>query len=133
MAYLIRAINAYMPKISRGKKASMNQLVSFISGRTGLNKGDIQHVLSELKESILFFNLSGRSVKIEGLGTFLPSISLDGTFSIIPHLDSSLKAEINKENAFEGDILNADMIGKTSTELAELWNEEHPDDLVDLT
>ena len=133
MATLIEAINAYGPRIKRGRRAEMKQLVTFISGRTGLNKGDIQHVLSELKETVQFFNLAGQSVKLEGLGCFRPTISLDGTFSIIHVADSELKAELNKLNAFVGELENSDMIGKTSTELAERWNEEHPADLIVLT
>lgn len=108
----------------------MKELVKLISGRTGLNRGDIRQVLSELKEAISFFHLAGRAVKIEGLGSYSPRINLKGVFSISHRLDPELKSELNQDREYEGEIINRDMIGKTIEELVTRWNEEHPDDPV---
>jgi hypothetical protein len=130
MAKLIQAVSAYAPKIKLGRRASMNEVVSLIAGRTGLNKGDISQMISELKEAIIFFALAGRGVKIDGLGTYTPTTNLEGTISISSRLDNEIKSEMNKTKAFEGEILNRDMIGKTSADLVTRWNEEHPEDPV---
>jgi len=130
MAKLIKAISIYSPRIKTGLPASMRELVTFISGRTGLTRGDIQHVLSELNEAITFFHLSGRGVTIDGLGYYFPKINFKGEITTSYRIDRQLKANLNKKNAFAGEMDNRDMIGKTSGEIAARWNEEHPDDQV---
>ena len=131
MAKPIKAINTYSPRIKTGKPASMEQLITFIAGRTGLTRGNIQHTISELVEGLTFFNLAGQGVTIEGLGFYYPTVNLEGTITTSYRIDPKLKAELNKKNSFHGKMLNWDMIGKTSAELVARWNEEHPDDPVD--
>jgi hypothetical protein len=41
-------------------------------------------------------------------------------------------AALNATGAFTGKIKNRENLGKTSQELAELWNEEHPDNRITL-
>lgn len=130
MASLIQAISALGPRIQLDRRASMNELVSLISGRTGLNRGDILQVVHELREAIVFFALAGRSVKIEGLASYSPKVNLPGNFSLVHRQDPSIKYDLNKQKAFEGNIANRDMMGKTSADVIARWNEEHPDDLI---
>ena len=130
MANLITAINAFRPKLVLGNTVQMKELVEYIAGRTGLNKGDIRMVLSELSEAVIFFNKSGQGVKLEGLGTYLPSIDTQGEFSIAHRLDNEIKNAINAKGAFIGEIQNRENIGKTNEEFIKLWNDAHPDNLV---
>jgi len=130
MAKPIHAIQNYSPRLTPERTASMNEVVSFIAGRTGLNKGAITMVLHELKDTLSFFHLAGRGVKLEGLGTYTPRINLNGTITLAYRIDFGLKAELNKPKAYEGEILNRDMIGKTSGDLIDRWNTEHPDDKI---
>jgi len=51
-----------------------NELVRYISSRSGLNEGAIDHVIKELRDAIAFFNLAARPVNIEGLGMYFPTI-----------------------------------------------------------
>lgn len=126
----IKAVAVYNPKIKQGKTVSMKEVVSFISGRTGLNKGPILLALSELQDTILFFVQSGRAVKLDGIGTCTPRIGLDGEISLSILPDKEFKRQLNAPRWFEGEILNKDMIGKTTEDLVDRWNEEHPDDPV---
>ena len=87
-------------------------------------------VLRELRDAVVFFNRAGRGVKLEGLGTYLPNIQLDGTFDVQHRLDRSIKNALNAPGTFTGVILNRENIGKTADELVEMWNAEHPDDPV---
>lgn len=128
MAQLIKAISALGPRILLDRRASMNELVSLIAGRTGLNRGDILLVVNELKEAILFFALAGRSVKIEGLASYSPRVNLEGKFSLIHRQDPTINYALNTPKAFEGNIANRDMMGKTSADIIARWNEEHPED-----
>jgi len=130
MAELIHAIRAYTPRLKTTRRASMKEVVNFMAGRTGLNKGAIAMVLYELKDTLTFFHLSGRGVHLEGLGTYSPKIDLNGVITLTHRLDRELKAELNKPNAYEGEIANRDMIGKTSDDLVARWNEDHPDDKI---
>ncbi|MCP5104083.1 MAG: hypothetical protein GY950_11925 [bacterium] len=126
MAKLIHAIKAYTPRLRMGRRASMKEVVGFMAGRTGLNKGAIAMVLYELKDTLAFFHLSGRPVKLDGLGAYNPKTDLDGVISLSYRIDPELKAELNTPRAYEGEIDNRDMIGKTSDDLVARWNEEHP-------
>ncbi|NIM15594.1 MAG: hypothetical protein GTO45_26755 [Candidatus Aminicenantes bacterium] len=128
MAKLIQAIGAYGPRIKLGLTAGLEELTRFIAGRTGLNEGSILLVLKELRDAVVFFHLAGRSVKMEGLGIYTPSIDLPGVFDVGHRLDPRLRDELNKPNAFKGEIVNNDMVGKTSGDLKTRWNEEHPED-----
>lgn len=128
MASKIKAINAYMPRIELGRRAETEDLVDMIARGTGLNEGDIRQMLFELRDTVLFFNLRGQAVKLEGLGTYTPVIQLDGNFKVGHRADMKLKEGLNAPGEFRGEINNREIIGKTSDELVTMWNEEHPDD-----
>lgn len=130
MAKPIHAVQSYSPRLKPDRNASMKEVVSFIAGRTGMNKGAITMVLHELKDTLTFFHLAGRGVKLEGMGIYKPRINLDGKIALTHHIDPELKAELNKPNAYEGEIENRDMIGKTSDDLIDRWNAEHPGDKI---
>jgi hypothetical protein len=130
MASRIKAINAYMPRIELGRRAEMDELIDLIAARTGLNEGEIRQVLLEMRDSVLFYNLQGRAVKLEGLGTYTPVIQLDGDFKVGHRADVALKKGLNAPGEFRGDIENSENIGKTGDELVAMWNEDHSDDPV---
>ena len=130
MAKQIQAVSAYCPRIGLGKRAETNDLVDFIARSTGLNEGTIRQVLTELRDATVFFSLRGQSVQLEGLGTYTPTIELDGTINVGHRADGYIKRHLNAPAAFQGEILQRENIGKTSADLAALWNADHPDDPV---
>lgn len=130
MAVMIEAIRAYTPRVKIGPTADIFEVANFIAGRSGLNEGAILNVMSELREAITFFNMAGRPVRLRGLGTFSPTIDLEGRFDINHRPDKHLLSEINISGRFNGDIVNRDMLGKTADDLVERWNKEHPKDRV---
>ena len=130
MAKQIQAVSAYRPRIVLGKRAETNDLVDFIARSTGLNEGTIRQVLTELRDATVFFSLRGQSVQLEGLGTYTPTIELDGTINVGHRADGYIKSHLNAPGAFQGEILQRENIGKTSADLAALWNADHPDDPV---
>ena len=131
MASKIKAINAYCPRVELGKTAQLDELVSYLADRTGLNEGEIRMVMIELRDAIVFFNRTGRSVKLEGLGTYAPKIGLDGKFGVSHRLDNHIRNALNVPGAFKGVIERRENIGKTSEELVAMWNAEHPEDPVE--
>ncbi len=130
MAEKIVAINAYRPKIKLGKRAELKEIVEIIAGRNTLNEGQVYLALKEFRDVVAYLAKIGRSAHIEGLGTYTPKISIDGTYSISHRLHSEIKDELNKNRAFQGEVLNKDNIGKTSEELVTMWNTDNPDDQV---
>jgi hypothetical protein len=132
MASRIKAINAYRPRIVLGKRAETDDLVDFIARATALNESGVRQVLLELRDVVVFFNLRGQPVKLEGLGTYTPTIGLDGSLGVGHRADMAIKNQLNVSGKFGGEadnqhpIENRDNIGKTGDELVALWNEEHP-------
>jgi hypothetical protein len=128
MAEQIQAIRAYSPRIKPGITVTMQRLVRFVSSRSGLNEGIVMNVLLELRDTIAHHSMVGEAVKLDGLGTFTPSVDLAGTFKMTYRADRWLKGMLNVPHAYLGDMENKDMIGKTIDELVARWNLEHPGD-----
>ena len=127
MTFKIEAINAFRPRIEQGNTVQKAELIRRLSHATSLVEGSVNMTLSELRFCILEYCLSGRAVKVEGLGTWFPSISLSGRLSIQYRPDLGFDYELNKPGAFTGDIKNRENIGKTSDELVNEWNIAYPD------
>jgi nucleoid DNA-binding protein len=129
MASRIQAINAYRPRVKLGRRAENKELVEFIARSTGLNESGVSQVLLELRDAVVFFNRQGRAVKLEGLGTYTPSVDLEGQIKVSHRADSHLKRELN-DGDFRGDIERRENVGKTSDDLVTMWNDDNPDDPV---
>lgn len=130
MADKIKAIYTYSLRIKQGLTVDMQRLVHLISRRSGLNQGTVLNVLMELRDAFVYHANVGEAVKLDGLGTFTPTIGLDGEFKIKYRMDKWLKNLMNAPGEFKGDLENKEMIGKTVDELIEKWNEDHPNDKI---
>ena len=130
MASRIKAINAYRPKVKLGRTAGTDELVEFIARSTGLNESGVRQVLLELRDAAIFFNKQGRAIKLEGLGTYTPSIDLSGKMKVGHRADTALNKGLNAPGAFLGEILNRENIGKTGDEPAAMWDADNPGDPV---
>ena len=130
MAPRIKAVNAYRPRIEQGNTVQKPELIRAVSRATSLVEGTVDQAVKEVRDQIVEFCRSGRAVKVEGLGTFTPSIDLDGYLAIAFRADPAMNYGLNLPGTFSGTIINREFIGKTSDELVAKWNEEHTDDLV---
>jgi hypothetical protein len=131
MASRIKAINAYRPRVEQGNTVKRAELIRALSRATGLVEGSIDQATKELRDQIIEFNRAGRAVKVDGLGTFSPSIDLDGTLSINFRPDNALNHGINIPGIFTGTIINREFIGLTGDQLVAKWNAENPTDIVE--
>lgn len=131
MAKKITAIRKYRPEIERERTRQTRKLVEDMARRTNLNEGIIRHVVYDLQDAILQAHRTGQAVKIDGLGTFTPTIRLDGSMDILFRPDPDMLRQLNDRTQFYAKILNKGNIGKTAEELVAQWNFEHPDDLVE--
>ncbi|MBI5839655.1 MAG: HU family DNA-binding protein [Chloroflexi bacterium] len=130
MASRIKAIGALRPRITLGKTVQKPELVRQMARATGLNEGSMDLTLKELRDTLIENLRAGRSVKVEGLGTWTPNVGLDGTFDVQYRADTALNSGLNVEGIFTGDITNRENIGKTGDELIVRWNELNPGDQV---
>ena len=130
MASRIQAINAYRPRVKLGRTAGNEELVEFIARSTGLNESGVRQALLELRDAVISFNKQGRAVKLDGLGTYTPSVDLEGTIKVSHRADRALKNAVNAQGAFKGDISNRTNIGKTGDDLVAMWDTDNPGDVV---
>ena len=130
MAPRIKAVNAYRPRIEQGTTVQKPELLRAVSRATSLVEGSVDLVTKEMRDQIILFCSAGRAVKVEGFGTFAPSIDLNGNVSISFRPDPSFAFNLNMPGSFSGRIINRENIGKTSDELIVLWNNQNPGDQV---
>lgn len=128
MAQRIQAVNAYRPRIEQGNTVQKAELLRSVSRATSLVEGTVDQTIKELRDQIIEFCRAGRGVKVDGLGTFSPAMDLEGNLSISFRPDSAFAKGLNVPGVFTGTILNRENLGKTSDELVDMWNGEHPDD-----
>ena len=102
MASRIKAIQTFRARIDRGATVQRKELLSYLTDRTGVNEGEVDLVLDELRDSLIFFSRGGRGVKLRGLGTFLPSMKINGRFSVSLRLDQEIKNALNMPGFFIG-------------------------------
>jgi hypothetical protein len=135
-AFLVRKIAwALLEKLDNftdvnSKTAQRSELIQTIASRTGLNEGEILLMLMELRDAIIFYNAQGRGVRLEGLGTYLPSINYQREYKVAYRPDKGFKNALNDYDRFTGRLVNKVSIGKTAKQIFAQWNEEHPDDQV---
>jgi len=130
MAPKIKAINAYRPRIEQGNTVQKPELLRAVSRATSLVEGSVDQTIKELRDQVIEFNRAGRAVKVEGLGTFAPSIDLEGNLAISFRPDSAFASGLNVPGIFTGTIINRENIGKTTEELITRWNTDNPTDQV---
>ena len=130
MAPKIKAINAYRPRIEQGNTVQKPELLRAVSRATSLVEGSVDQTIKELRDQVIEFNRAGRAVKVEGLGTFAPSIDLEGNLAISFRPDTAFANGLNVPGIFTGTIINRENIGKTTEELITRWNTDNPTDQV---
>ncbi len=130
MASRISALNHYRPQIDYGDTAEWREVADYMAANSTLSRADIIGTLTGLQQAVIYFVQQGRGVRLEGLGTYLPSINYTGELSVSYRLDVNLKRELNN-GSFRGKIRNKKRIGKGTAEVIALWNSEHPDDPVE--
>ena len=133
MAPKIKAVNALRPRIEQGTTVQKPELLRAASRATGIVEGTLDQSIKELRDQIIEFNRAGRAVKVDGLGTFSPSIDLEGVFSISFRPDTAFAKGLNVPGIVTAPIVNRGNIGKTTDELVMMWNESNPDDQVEFS
>jgi hypothetical protein len=116
------------PRLKMGKPVEVKEIANYIADRTSLNRGEIINVIDELHDTVVHFCLQGRTVIINRLGRFSPTLKITGEIRVKYVADNDLKKAINNLNEYKGIIVNRENIVKNSDELKTIWNDLHPED-----
>ena len=130
MVRKITAVRAYRPELRRLPTMRTRELVEIVVQRTSLSEGEVHHVVYSLRDVLLMAHRAGQAVKVEGLGTFTPTIRR-GRLDIVFRPDVYLRKELNHPDKLYAEILNKENLGRSADELVQQWNQEHPDDPVE--
>ena len=103
-----------------------------LSDTTGQHRGEVLRVLLEIQDAILFYHQDGRGVRIPGLGIFRPRIKGTGRIRVLFRADPELAGTLNNLKTFRGEIINAENIGLSMVDFKTLWDDEFPDDPLEL-
>jgi hypothetical protein len=129
MAQKIQAMTAYRPRIDLREAADQARFMELITQRTTLSSGVVKNVQESEVETLIGLLKEGRPVHT-GVAIFTPSIDLDGDVEIKVRVDKRILSALNAPGAFTGKLINPENVGKSSQDLVDLWNQDHPDDQV---
>jgi hypothetical protein len=133
MARLIQALREYGPKLELGPTADTQDVLEWIVAHNRfLHKSTLHVALMEIVEALLHFNSQGVPVKLEGLGTFTPTIDRDGAIRHSYRADVEIKQRSNAAGAYTGRIANREHIGLDNAGYKALWDADHPDDPLEI-
>jgi hypothetical protein len=127
MAKLIQAFSAYGPRIDLIEAADIERFMGLITQRTTLSSGVVKNVQESEVETLIGLLKEGRPVHT-GIAIFTPTIDLEGNIDVSVRVDKRIISALNANGAFSGKLINAENVGKTSQEIAALWNKDHPED-----
>jgi hypothetical protein len=131
MAQKITAIRRYRPEIERKSTRQTAEIIEEMCRSTTLSRGVIRNVVDQLQETLMASFHDGRAAKIEGLGTFTPTIRMDGSLDVLFRPEPDMLRQLNDKTRFKAKILNRSSIGQSADDLIARWNAEHPEDLVE--
>ena len=129
MAKLIQAFSAYGPKIDLMEAVQPQRFMELITQRTTLSAGVVKNVQESEVETLTGLLKEGRSVHT-GIAIFRPTIDAQGNLSVSVRVDKRIISALNVPGAFTGKVNNSANIGMSTEEMVQLWNEEHPTDLI---
>jgi len=129
MAKLIQAIATYGPRIQLMEAVLPRRFMELITYRTTLSTGVVKNVQESEVETLIGLLMEGRPVHT-GVAIFTPVIDSKGNLSVSVRVDKRINSALNAPGAFTGRINNSTNIGRTSEEIAALWNQGHPDNPV---
>ena len=130
MARKIQMWSKYGPRIALGDSMTPVDIIENIVTATNQSKGSVLAVLSELDVQITAGLKAGRIVRLPNGTRFEPIGKKDGYVNILVNVSPELDKTVN--SLFRGKWINGENIGKSESEMIQLWNERHPEDPIDL-
>ncbi len=132
MATLIEAVNAHRPRVVPKETIGMEELAENLAQGSLFSESIARMVLTDLQVELRKQLRKGNAVRLPGIGRFSVHVRLDGRMRPAVSVDRDLRTSLQDVAAFRGEIRRRENIGLSTSEVVLRWNEEHPDDLVEL-
>jgi len=132
MATLLQALRTHGPKLVYNRTATTAELAEWLAGRTGLTRGQVLLVLSELHDAIKVHASSGTPVMLDGIGRMRPAIGQDGAMRLHLVPDRRLTRTLGNLDDYRGEIANRANIGISCADFKAMWDTSHPEDSLEL-
>jgi hypothetical protein len=129
MAKLIQAFAAYCPRIDLMEAVGTQRFMEAITRRTTLSAGVVKNVQESEVETLIGFLTEGRPIHT-GVAIFTPSMDRQGRLSVNVRVDKRIVSALNAPGAFTGKVDNHSNVGISTSQMVQLWNDEHPGDLI---
>lgn len=129
MAKKIQAWVEFGPRLDRADPMTSDELIENIVAATNQSRGSVLAVLAELDVQTEAGLKAGRIVQLPNGTHYKPTGKKDGSVDIDVRVNPDLDKRINA--GFRGKWVNAENIGKSEAEIIALWNQAHPDDLIE--
>lgn len=130
MASIRDALQAYAPTLDLENPVSADEVISFLSDKTGLESDVIKQVLGAFPEMAFWFLVRGRPIELGGVGYLKPMIGLDGKIGAAIDTDEGLVAKMSEPDAYRAGVNRRESIGVPLRRLAQMWDSTHPSDPV---
>ena len=130
MGKKIQATRLYGPRLDLGRAADEDEFLDLVTLNSGVNRGTVRHVMDATTEALIYLLKQGRPVHTE-TAIYTPGIKQSGRIVVHERLRRPVEDQLNVHGEFKGTIINAESIGKSSQELYDRWDMEHPADLIE--
>ena len=129
MAKKIQAITEYSPRLEPVPPVTPEELIEHIVMATNQSRGSVKAVLDELDVQIESGLKNGAVVRLPNSMHIRPIGKADGSIRVLVRVNPRVRKDVNTH--FRGSWKNPENIGKSADEFYALWNEAHPDDLIE--
>lgn len=131
MAHTLQAVHAYDPRTDLRPPLTSDQIAAITIDATYRSWSSVISPPVKLDGVIEFDLHSSLPIHIHTLNCIIctPSLDLAGELKAKVRPHPELTAALNQKDAFRGNLVNTENIGRTMDELIAVWNVGHPDDL----
>jgi hypothetical protein len=129
MAKKIQAWTQYGPRLKPATPLSGDELIEQVTEGSNESMSSVLAVLSALDRVMEQALKAGRIVQMPNGTHYRPIGKGDGAVKVKVRVNPFVIRDVNDN--FRGKWTNAEHIGKTAEEIYALWNEAHPDDLIE--
>ncbi len=131
MAAKLPVLNQLRPKVISQGVVNLEKLAGRVSKNTTYNAEEIYGMFRLAVKEIINALQNGETVKIDGLVSIAPNMKVGGEVDLTLRGDRGAIAGLNNPILWTADkVANHANLSKSTEELVELWNTEHPEDPV---
>lgn len=129
MAKKIQMWRELGPRLAKADPVEAEEVIELLVATTNQTRGSLLAILSELDVILERSLKAGKAVKLPNGIIFRPVGKKDGSLSIKSRFSPRMSKAIDIGK--HAKWVNAENINKTEEEMIAIWNELHPDDLID--